>query len=240
MKKGSLMNQSRLNLTFGIWCSWIGIALALAYLAALAAAAISPSGFPPVEPYDSAISVVCLLSAPVILILFALNHTYASEERKLFSLIGLCFAVLFCAMTCINRFVHLAVVRPSLAIGKTDGLEWFMPYGSPSVMGAIEILAWSFFLGLAFTFTAFAFDKTRLERRLFWICLVNGLLCLVSTLTPLTGIVLFTFLGIPAWGPGFILFCALLMALFKDQLLGSKAHKTTRKSKAWTESDARV
>jgi hypothetical protein len=229
------MNSSRPNLAFGIWCSSIVIVLAIAYMMALIAAAISPSGFPPVEPYDTAISIVCLLSAPGILILFALIHIFAREERKLFSLIGLCFAVLFCAMTSINRFVHLAVVRPSLAMGKTAGLEWFMPYGAPSVMGAIEILAWSFFLGLAFTFTAFAFDKTRLERRLFWTCLVNGMLCLMSTLTPLTGIVLFTFLGIPAWGPGFILFCALLLAMFKEQLIVSKTLTTVRKNKAWNQ-----
>ncbi len=229
------MNASRRNLTFGIWWSWIGIVLALAYLVALIAAAVSPNGFPPVEPYDTAISIVCLLSAPAILILFALVHAFASEERKLFSLIGLCFAVLFCAMTCINRFVHLAVIRPTVALGKPAGLEWFLPYGSHSVMGAAEILAWSFFLGLAFTFTAFAFDKTSQERWLFWTCLVNGILCLVSTLTPLTGIVLFTFLGIPAWGPGFILFCALLIRLFKQQLLVLKTQNPVQPRQTLTE-----
>src|SRR5512133_1046087 len=213
------MKLSRPNLIFGVWCSAIGIVLATAYLASLLAAAVSPSGFPPVEPYDTAASIICLLSAPGILILFVMIHAHASEERKLYSLIGLCFAVLFCAMTCINRFVHLAVVLPSVAMGKTIGLDWFMPYGSPSVMSAIEMLGWSFFLGLAFIFTAFAFDKSRLERWLFWVCLVNGTLCLVSTLAPLTGIALFTILAIPAWGPGFILLCALLLTLFKDQII---------------------
>ncbi len=212
------MSPSRLNLTFCVWCSAIGIALASAYVVTLAAAVVSPGGFPPVEPYDTAASIVCMLSAPGILILFALIHTHAGEERRLFSLIGLCFAVLFCAMTCVNRFVHLAVVRPSVAIGKTAGLDWFMPYGSLSVMSAIELLAWSFFLGLAFIFTAFSFDRTRLDRSLFWVCLVSGVLCLVSTLAPLTGIQLFFLLGIPAWGPGFILLCALLLARFKAQL----------------------
>jgi hypothetical protein len=211
------MSLSRSNLTFGVWCSGIGIALATAYMVTLLAAAFSPAGFPPSGAVATAASIVCLLSAPSILILFVLVYVSADEERKLYGLIGLSFAVIFCGMTCINRMVHLAVVQPSLAAGKGAGLEDFMPYGT-TVMSSIEMLGWSFFLGLAFLFTAFAFDKTRSERRLFWLCLVNGILCLFSTLAPLTGIGLFTLLAVPAWGPGFIVFCALLMAMFKGRL----------------------
>ncbi len=213
-----MSRSSHFNLTFGVWAGRAGILLATAYSAGLVAAATSPNGFPPGEPYETVVSVVCLLSAPAILILFALVHSFANEERRLFSRIGLSFATLFCAMTCIARFVHLAVVRPSVAAGKTAGLEWFVPYGSLSVMSAMEMLGWSFFLGLAFIFTAFAFERDGWERRLFWLCLVNGVLCLASTLAPLTGSGVFFFLGVPAWGPGFVVFCILLMGMFNRAL----------------------
>jgi len=55
--------------------------------------------------------------------------------------------VIFAAQTSINRYVALTVVRQSLAAGNTDGLQWFLPYTWPSIMLAIEYLAWGFFLG---------------------------------------------------------------------------------------------
>lgn len=213
------MKPSELTLKFGIWTSAIGILMGAIYLVALAAAAVSPMGFPPVEPYDTLISAITLISASGILVLFAVIDVYVQGERQVFGRIALVFATLFAGMTSINRFVHLAVVRPALAAGQTAGLEWFLPYGSPSVMLGLELLAWSFFLGLAFLFAAPVFAGRRLERALFWVAFINGILCLISTLTPLTGIVLFTFMGVLAWGPGFILFCALLILMFRNKLV---------------------
>jgi hypothetical protein len=206
------------TLRFAIWVNIIGIGLALAYALSLAAVGASGTGFPPVEPFDVAISIVSLISAPIILVFFAVIHVYAAEERKLFSLMALAFSILFTAMTCINRFIHLAIVRPSVAAGATDGLEWFTPYGTHSIMVGLEILGWSFFLGLAFLCAAFVFKGGVLERALFWVFLVDAALSLVSTLTPFTGITLFTFVGTIAWGPGFIAACVLLIKLLRREL----------------------
>jgi hypothetical protein len=216
------MNMSRSTLKFGIWVNVFGIALALGYAVSLIAVGSSGTGFPPIEPYDTAISIISLISAPAILIFFAVIHTYAPEDRKIFSLPAFAFSILFTAMTCINRFVHLAVIRPSLAAGATDGLEWFTPYGAHSIMVGLEILGWSFFLGLAFLFAAFVFKGGLLEKTLFGVFLADAVLCLVSTLTPFTGITLFTFIGTIAWGPGFIIACALLIRLFRRELTQSE------------------
>jgi hypothetical protein len=217
--------MSNTTLRFGIWVNGIGIVLALAYIASLVAVGLSGTGFPPVEPFDVIVSLISLISAPAILAFFAVIFLVAAEERKTFGLLALAFSILFTAMTSINRFVHLAVVRPSLAAGVTEGLEWFTPYGVYSIMVGLEILGWSFFLGLAFLFAAFVFWGNRDAKYLSWIFLANALLSLVSTLTPFTGITAFTFVGAIAWGPGFILAALLLTGFYRQKVKSSTGFK---------------
>jgi hypothetical protein len=212
------MSPSTFNFRFGIWACIACILLAVAYLIALVATGASASGFPPVAPYDVLISLITLLSAVSILVLFAVIHASAPDERKLLSLIALSFATLFAGLTSINRFTHLAIVRPASAAGVTDGIQWFTPYGATSIMTGLEFLAWGFFLGLAFVFLAPVFRAGRLERALFWLLLINGILCLVSVLALPTGISWLTYVGAIAWGPGFIVVPALLIALFRHKL----------------------
>ena len=209
------MNSSQFNLRFGIWTAASSILLALAYLATMVATGASPSGFPPVEPYDVIISVISLLSGVAILMLFQVLHACAPTERKLFSSTALTFAALFAGLTSINRFTHLAIVRPGLYVGVTPGIEWFTPYGAYSIMTGLETLAWGFFLGLAFIFTVPVFRGGRVERVLSGMMLVNGILCLLSALALPTQITWLTYVGAIAWGPGFIGICSLLIVLFK-------------------------
>lgn len=209
------MMSATFNYRFGFWVCVVGIVLALIYMSALAATAISPSGFPPVYPYDVIIDVISLASAVGILILFCAVHSCSGTDRKLFSRIALAFAVLFAGMTIINRFTHLAVVRPAQAAGVTEGLDWFTPYGAHSIMTGLENLGWGFFLGLAFISLAPVFTRGKLERFLCGVLLINGVLCLVSVFTLITGITALTFIGAVAWGPGFTVFCLLLSVFFK-------------------------
>ncbi len=212
------MPGSKTTLRFGIWVNIYLVGLGLSYVGALVANALSGAGPTPVEPFASVFSAITIFSALGILVLFAVLFSYAAVERKLFGLVALSFCILFTGMTTINRFVHLAVVRPSLAANRAAGLEWFLPYGSNSVMFSLEILGWSVFLGLACLFAAFIFHLDRLERGLFWSVLVIALLNLASTLSLFTGNGLFTFLGLAAWGPGLTLACILLIVLFRRRL----------------------
>ncbi len=212
------MNATKYNLRFGIWISISGVVLALAYLGAMVATASSSSGFPPVEPYGMLISIISLLSGIVILILFAVIHACTPDDRKLLSLIALAFATLFAGVTSINRFTHLAIVRPGLYMGKSSGIDWFTPYGAYSIMTGMENLAWGFFLGLAFIFLTPVFNGGRFERLLSWTLAGNGILCLVSVLALPLGITWLTYVGALAWGPGFIFLCILLIISFNRHL----------------------
>jgi hypothetical protein len=104
-----------------------------------------------------------------------------------------------------------------MEMGNTDGLNWFMPYGWPSIMAAIEVLAWGFFFGLALLFLAPVFRTGRLELVIFWTLTLSGIFSLIAALGQIMNSVILNLFGIIAWGPGLMLFFALLPKWFKAQ-----------------------
>lgn len=199
----------------GARTSMIGIVLAVAYLVAIGGMFTS-GNIPPEEPYISTISIVSLISAPLFVFLWAILHHEMAPEGRVFTRTSFGLVVIFAALTSINRYVAMTVVRQSLDMGITEGLEWFMPYGWPSIMAAIEVLAWGFFLGLALLFLAPAFRTGRLERAIFWTLILSGALSLVAVLGQILNSIPLNLLGVVAWGPGLILLFALLASWFQS------------------------
>jgi hypothetical protein len=113
----------------------------------------------------------------------------------------------------------LTVVRQSLLSGNTTGLEWFLPYGWPSVMMALEILAWGFFLGLACLCLAPVFTEGKLEKAICWTLIITGILSLLAAMgqvvnTGTTGFNPFGMAGSVAWGPGLTMAAVLFVVWF--------------------------
>lgn len=90
-----------------------------------------------------------------------------------------------------------------------------MPYGWPSIMAAMEVLAWGFFLGLAFLFLAPVFRKGKLELAIFWTLIISGIFSLVAVLGQVMNSTVLNMLGIIAWGPGLIVLFSLLASWFR-------------------------
>lgn len=199
----------------GYRISLIGIVLTVAYLAAITGMFMS-GAIPPAEPYISIISLVSLASVPVFLFLWVILHNTASLEHKVFTLTSLALIIIFATLTSINRYVALTVVRQSIDMDITEGLNWFMPYGWPSIMAAIEVLAWGLFLGLSFLFLAPAFRNGGLETAIFWTLIISGFFSLIAVLGQVVNSALVNMLGIIAWGPGLMLLFTLLTIWFKS------------------------
>ena len=208
-------NEMQSLYKLGYWVSFVEIVLAVAYLAAVAAMFITGT-IPPAEPYISIVSVVSLASAPLFVFLWAILHNTAPSETRIFTQTSLALIVIFATLTSINRYVALTVVRQSMDMGITDGLNWFMPYGWPSIMAAMEVLAWGFFLGLAFLFLAPTFRKGRLELAIFWTLIISGILALVAVLGQVMNSVVLNMVGIIAWGPGLVVLFSLLASWFRN------------------------
>jgi hypothetical protein len=203
----------------GFWSGLVLVILGLTYLGLIAAMMLSGSGFPPVEPFQTIFNVLILITAVWMVFFWSILHQVAPVERKLFSQASFAMIVIFATLTSINRYVGLTVVKQSLASGNTNGLQWFLPYSWPSVMLALEILAWGFFFGLACLCLAPVFMNGRLERAIFWTLILTGILSLLAALGQVIGsnalsFTPYTFAGMMGWGPGLTTSVALLVIWF--------------------------
>ena len=204
----------------GFWSGIVLVVLGLLYLALVAGMILGGSGFPPVEPYQTLANILILITAVWMVWFWVILNQAAPPEKKVFSQASLALIVIFAALTSINRYVGLTVVRQSLASGDTDGLQWFLPYGWPSVMLALEFLAWGLFFGLACLCLAPVFTKGKLERARFWILIATGCLSLAAALGQLIGangltFSPFTLAGTLGWGPGLTAATILMVIWFK-------------------------
>jgi|GEM_PF-645902 len=187
----------------GIWAGAGFAALAVVYMVALAVVMARGLPFPPPEPYTSVFHAIIMLGVLVMVPLWCAIHVVTPADRQVFTLVSLVFVVMLTVVVCVNRFVAVTMVSQSPGLGQTAGLEWFQPYGWPSLMFTFEILGWGVFFSLACLFLIPAFRGGRLERGIAVTCAVVGVLSLGGALglfvnsTALLGVV-----APLAWGLG--------------------------------------
>ena len=69
-------------------------------------------------------------------------HAYAPEPRRIFSRIGLAFAIAYAVVVGVDYFVQFTVVIPSLQAGETEGLSLFTQYNPHGLFIAGEALGY--------------------------------------------------------------------------------------------------
>ena len=123
-------------------------------------------------------SAIGLILAYVVLMVSI--HHCASESKKIFSQIGLSFAIITAVILLIDYFVQFSVVPISLRNGETQGIALLTQYNSHGVFIALEDLAY-IIMSLSFLFMAPVFSaKNRLEAAARWIFIAGFILTLVS------------------------------------------------------------
>jgi hypothetical protein len=206
----------------GFWSGIVLVILGLAYLSLIMIMMASGSGFPPVEPFQTMVNALILITAVWMVFFWVILYQVTPPERRIFSQASFALIIIFAALTSINRYVGLTVVKQSLASGISDGLQWFLPYGWPSVMLALEFLAWGFFFGLACLCLSPVFTNGRLERAIFWALIATGTLSIFAGVGQVIGsndqaLNPFTFAGIMGWGPGLTTVALLLVFWFRKE-----------------------
>ena len=202
----------------GFWTAILSAALTAVYIGLLGFLMLTGDTLPPDEPLQTILHILILLCLPVFVFLCVLIHDSAPMDRKIFSLASVAFIAIFAALVAVNRFVALTVEPQGLALGKTAGLAWFMPYEWPSVMLAIEMLGWGFFFGLAWLSAATVFQEGALEKTIFWTLVITALLNLASSVALVIN--QFNWIGLVAplaWGLGPIAAFILIAIWFHRQ-----------------------
>ena len=119
------------------------------------------------------------LLAPVFVVLMACIHRSASDEKKVFSQVGLSFALAYAIMITIDYSIQLVVIQPSLLSGETAGLSLFTQYNPHGIFLALEGLGY-LMMSMAFLFAAPVFAGGRLERAIRWLFVASFVLAIVA------------------------------------------------------------
>lgn len=182
------------------------VAVAIAYAVAVGFG-IARAGLdePIVDPVLWVMEVLTLVSAPLLVILIAALHAGAAPERRVFGLIALSFATAFAALT---SGVHFTTLTAGRNTGFT-ALEW------PSVLYAVELLAWDVFLGLALLFAGAVFAGSESPVRIRWMLWASGGSCVVGTIGPVTGEMALQRIGILGYAVLLPVTCAMLAIHFR-------------------------
>jgi len=131
------------------------------------------------DPYFSLLELLIVAMAPLMVVVMVAVHAYASRETRGYSLTALASMVILAGITCSVHFVILTVSRQ---IGSA-GFPWasfFFSFEWPSVVYALDILAWDVFFALSMLFAAPVFRKDRLEKTVRVLMIASGVLSLAG------------------------------------------------------------
>lgn len=68
--------------------------------------------------------------------------------KKITSLLSICFGCAFMILASLNYFVQFTIVRQSIHQGALENIESIVQFNPNSLMNAVNMLAWTLFLGL--------------------------------------------------------------------------------------------
>jgi hypothetical protein len=132
---------------------------------------------PIADPYFSLMELLILLIAPLLVLSMVAVHAYAVPAHRFFSRVALVLMAITAGITSGVHFLVLTVGR-SLA----DELPGFFSFRWPSVVYALDILAWDWFFALAVLFAVPVFRGGGPLRSIRIFLLVSGGLSLVGLL----------------------------------------------------------
>lgn len=138
-------------------------------------------------------------------IIFAVSiHYYVDESKRVWSHLGIAFAVLYGTISTLNYLIQLITVIPSISSNQTDGLALFVAGYPNSIFYAL--MASYFFMCISCGFISFVFACKRLKL-LFFGAFLPAPLCII---TMVSNISLFMMIGAATWFLCLTIGCILL------------------------------
>lgn len=131
------------------------------------------------NPYFTIMEILSILISLLMTISLIAVHLYAASDDKVFSLISLSFMLIATGITSSVHFLILSVSHSAEA-GQLSNYSFFFSFKWPSVVYALDILAWDLFFGLSMLFAALVFTKDRVEKNLKALLIICGILSLIG------------------------------------------------------------
>lgn len=130
-------------------------------------------------PYVTLMELLILPLAGLYLIAMVAVHAYARPEARMYSLTALVFMTVLAAITTSVHFVILTV-GPQLEATGNSWVSLVISFTWPSVLYALDILAWDWFFALSLLFASLVFTDGKLERAVRILLIVSGALSLAG------------------------------------------------------------
>jgi hypothetical protein len=131
------------------------------------------------DPYFTIMEILSILIALLMTISIAAVYCYASPVDKLFSLVSLVLISITTGITSIVHFLILSISHSTEA-GQLKNYSFIFSFKWPSIVYALDILAWDLFFGLSMLFAVPVFRKVRLGKILKILLIISGMLSLIG------------------------------------------------------------
>jgi hypothetical protein len=167
------------------------------------------------DPMFSILEVLIIMMMPVMVALMVAVHAWAPSHTKTLSLAALVFMGLLAGVTCSVHFVILTLSRQAAFAGQ----PWapvLLSFRWPSVVYALDILAWDFFFPLSMFFAAPVFGGSRLNLSIRVLMIATGVLSLAGLGGVVAGDMQLRNIGIVGYVGVFLVVACLLAVLFSQ------------------------
>lgn len=142
-------------------------------------------------------------------------HYHVSEDKRIFTLLGIAFAAIYATIICSNAYMQLFVVRLNILQGQLEGLALLAMPNLRSVFFALEALGYGF-LGVATLAVSPAFTGGKLVSWIRGLFVVNGIIGIYGVIiAPLDNPVLIL-AGLGLWNLVFPASMILVCIYFKN------------------------
>ena len=166
------------------------------------------------DPYFTLLEILILLTMPPLVALLVAAHAWAPEEGKVYSLVALVFVSLTAGLTCSVHFVVLTISHQA-AFAALVETPMFLSFRWPSVVYALDILAWDVFFALSVLFLAPVFVGSRLATAIRALMVASGVLSLAGLGGVVVGDMQVRNIGIVGYAVVFPVAAVLVAVLFR-------------------------
>ena len=133
-----------------------------------------------IRPIDYGVWIPGFLIAPILVVLIACIHFQAPANKKIFSQIGLSFALIYAGIITADYFIQLTVILPSILNNETEGLALFSMYNPHGLLVALESLGYLMMNTALLVIAAVFAGRSRVERAIRWLFVIGFVLAVGS------------------------------------------------------------